>query len=191
MIRIVASDPTAEELRAVLSHPDAFYEVVDGRIVEKPQMSAFSLLIARTLYEALSEFCGHHAGGAAFLEFTFVLDPTRPLKRRPDVAYVSFERWPADREIPEDGDWEVVPDLAVEVVSPRDLHQEIALKVLEDFRHGMKQVWVVHPGTREVYIHEAPKRVKVLDEQDVLDGGAILPGFRLPVADLFRRTVGR
>src|SRR4051812_12921039 len=85
MIRIVASDPTPEELEAALSNPDAFYEVVDGEIVEKPQMSAFSRWIALRLYESLRDSARAGGLGVAVHEVMLVLDPARPLKRQPDV----------------------------------------------------------------------------------------------------------
>ncbi|MDB5349929.1 MAG: hypothetical protein JWN86_1176 [Planctomycetota bacterium] len=189
MIKVVASDPTAEELEAILSHPNAFYEIVDGEIVEKPQMSAFSRLIARRLFKALDEIATAQRLGTAVHEWMLVLDPARPLKRQPDVAFVSFERWPVDREIPEEGEWETIPDLAVEILSPRDLGRKTARKIREYFRYGVKQVWIIQPETREIYVYESPKRILVLDEEDDLDGGEIVRGFRLPVAELFRRTV--
>lgn len=191
MIRIVASDPTAAELQAVLSHPEAFFEVVDGEIVEKPKMSVFSQLVARRLYKLMDEVATAGRSGTVVHEWMFAIDADRPLKRRPDIAFVSYERWPADREVPEQGDWEVVPDLAIEVISPRDLSGEVALKIREYLRYGVKQVWVVHPESRAITVHyTSPRRIEEFEEGDILEGGPILPGLRITVGDLFRRTVG-
>jgi Uma2 family endonuclease len=190
MIRTKTSEPSPQELAAVLSDPDAFYEIVDGEIVEKPEMGIYSMVIARRIYDALREFTDIHGLGTAVMEFRFVLDQARPLRRQPDVAFVSFDRWPTNREIPEEGDWEVVPDLAVEVLSPHDVAGEVFRKVREYFRYGVRSVWLVRPETRDVHVYTSAKTIVVIDEDDeFLDGGDLLPGWRMPLADLFRRTL--
>ena len=190
MIRTSSPTPTPEELESALSHPEAFYEIVDGEIVEKSPMSAFAYLIALRIRDLLSDHARAHGLGIAVHEWVFLLDAGRPLTRRPDAAFVSFERWPADREIPEVGEWEVVPDLAIEILSPNHQSRNLRIKLREYFRYGVRQVWVVHPETREVAVYHSPKKVEYFDEDDTLDGGEILPGLQLPVATLFRRTVG-
>jgi Uma2 family endonuclease len=104
--------------------------------------------------------------------------------RAPDVAFVRADRLP-----PTDL-WEayspVVPDLAVEVVSLGDGAREVAEKVAFYLAHEVQLVWVVRPRPRTVTVHPAEGDPVVLGEGDVLDGGEVLPGFRLPVADLFR-----
>jgi Uma2 family endonuclease len=100
---------------------------------------------------------------------------------------VSKDRWALDREIPEVGDWEVIPDLAVEVISPNEVHEDVLMKVNEYFAFGVRTVWVVVPRTREIYVYRTASDVRILTATDELDGGDLLPGFRLPLADLFRR----
>ena len=109
------------------------------------------------------------------------------LRRRPDVAFVSTARWPLDRLIPEAGDWEVVPDLAVEVVSPTDTMEEVLAKMHEYFEKGVRQVWIVVPMRQQVHVFDSPTRSRILAAVDELDGGELLPGFRLPLARLFQR----
>ena len=106
-------------------------------------------------------------------------------ERRPDVAFVSYQRWPHSRKIPRTPAWEVTPDLAVEVVSPSNEAGKVLAKVREYFRAGVQVVWVVWPATEEVYVYESPTRIRVLERTDELEGGTLLPGFRLPVATLF------
>jgi Uma2 family endonuclease len=120
-------------------------------------------------------------------EMLFILDAVRDLRRRPDVAFVSSERWPLDRAVPDSGDWEVVPDLAVEVVSPNDLFADVLAKMEEYFRCGVGQVWIVAPTHAKVFVYDSPIRVRILAPPDELDGGTIVPGFRLPLSDLFTR----
>ena len=78
-------------------------------------------------------------------EMLFVLDAEHNLRRRPDVAFVSTARWPLDRALPETGDWDVVPDLAVEVISPNDVFKDVLAKVREYFHYGVQVVWVIAP----------------------------------------------
>jgi Uma2 family endonuclease len=109
--------------------------------------------------------------------------------RRPDVAFVTYERWPKNRLIPStDNAWEVTPDLAIEVASPNDLADDIMQKITEYFQAGVRLVWIVYPLQRLVYVHESPSQVHVLTYTDELDGGSVLPGFRLPLVNLFQET---
>jgi Uma2 family endonuclease len=165
---------------------EALYEVVDGQRVELPPMSAYASWIAGRLDHRLGPFAETHALGSVVPDTLFILDAERDLRRRPDVAYVSVERWPLGREIPYGGDWEVVPDLAVEVISPHDLFQAVIAKIREYFQVGVRQVWVIVPTEKQVYVYTSPTEVRILSSSDELDGGALLPGFRLSVATLFK-----
>jgi Uma2 family endonuclease len=125
--------------------------------------------------------------GRVVTEGLFILDPVSDLRRRPDVAFVSAEKWPLDRPLPESGDWEVVPDLAIEVTSPNDLFREVLAKVHEYFRLGVRQVWVVLPEDQEIYIYDSPTELRILTAADQLDRAPLLPGLRLPVAAIFQQ----
>ncbi len=78
-----------------------------------------------------------------------------------------------------------MPDLAIEVISPSNTSREIDRKTVEYFTAGVRSVWVLHPESRRLYVYESSKQIHVVDEGDVLDGGTILPGFRLPLRELF------
>ena len=77
------------------------------------------------------------------------------------------------------------PDLAVEVLSPDDRPGYVREKVAEWLEAGTLVVWVVDPRTRTVTIHEAGERAVVFGESEVLSGDDLLPGFELPVRDVF------
>ncbi len=186
MNRTVHAEPTPEELEAVLSHPDASFEIVDGEIVEKSNVSIRAQWIALGLFRHIDEFVRANRLGWAGHELKFLLDPARPLSRQPDVSFVSYERWPAGKRWADEGDWPVVPDLAIEILSPHDRGGKVSKKVREYFRYGVRQVWLIQPETSEVSIYTAPKRVQILDEEDAIEGGDVLPGLRLAVADLFK-----
>jgi Uma2 family endonuclease len=166
---------------------EALYEVVNGQRVELPPMGAYSTWIASELHNYLGPFAKGHGLGRVVVELLFILDAENDLRRRPDLAFVSVERWPLNRDIPLEGDWEVIPDLAVEVISPNDLFEEVISKVNEYFRLGVKQVWLVLPREKQVYTYSSPTTVRILTAGEELEGGNLLPGFRLPLAHLFHR----
>ena len=80
---------------------------------------------------------------------------------------------------------DVVPDLAVEVISPSDLAEEIMDKLADYFAADVRQVWVIYPSSRIVYVYDALDKVRALGTADSLDGSAILPGFKLTVGSIF------
>jgi Uma2 family endonuclease len=123
--------------------------------------------------------------GRVSVEMLHWLDEPAELKRRPDVSYVSYGRWPRNKPVTDDEAWDVVPDLAVEVVSPSDKADGLLEKVEEYFLAGVIQVWVVYPRRRVVHVFESFTQIKVTAEGQELDGGTTLPGFRVPLATLF------
>ena len=163
--------------------PDALFEIIDDQVVELPPMGVRSTEITNVLGFALFNFVAAKGLGRAFIEMLFQINPKR--KRQPDIAFVSAERWTIDAEIPDEAAWNVVPNLVVEVISPNDLFYEVMSKLSEYFQSGVNQAWVVIPSERLVYIYDSVKSVVVLNEAGELDGGSILPGFRMSVADIF------
>jgi Uma2 family endonuclease len=101
----------------------------------------------------------------------FILDEARNLVRRPDVAFVSSERWPLDREMPIEGEFLVVPDLVVEVLCPKARSAVVAKKTREYLRHGVRQVWIVQPEIRDVTVYHSNKTGESYEEGDTLEGG--------------------
>ncbi len=164
---------------------DVLYEVIDGEIREKSPMGAFEGVIANVLGQILGPFCRSHRLGKVVVEVLFRIDTARNLQRRPDVAFVSYQRWPRGQRIPRGDFWDVVPELAVEIVSPSNAAAEVNDKVHEYFEAGVQRVWVVFPGKREVYDYGSPKSVHILQASDELDGGLLFPGFRTTVSALF------
>lgn len=115
-------------------------------------------------------------------QFIVLREPDRILI--PDVAFVR-----ADRLRPEAERWKIAPyppDLAVEVVSPNDPFDEVAEKIELYQRAGVPLLWLVLPRRRAVVAYAAGRGPLTLLETEELDGGDVVPGFRLPVAVLFR-----
>ena len=78
------------------------------------------------------------------------------------------------------------PDLAVEVVSKSNSATDVKDKIEEYFRAGVRLVWLVYPTQKLIDVYESPTTVRVLRREDELTGGDVLPGFRLPLTELFR-----
>ena len=175
-----------ENVLAVQDEP--LYEIVNGQRVDLPPMSAYATWIASRLHSRLGLYAEDKGLGMSVAEMLFVLDAEHNLRRRPDVAFVSTARWPLDRALPETGDWDVVPDLAVEVISPNDVFKDVLAKVREYFHYGVQVVWVIAPEERQVYVYDAPTHVRILTGQDELTGGEVVPGFRLPLGHLFQHA---
>jgi Uma2 family endonuclease len=164
---------------------EMLYEVVDGHIMEKAPMGARQVWVASVLTTFMGSSVFANRIGWVVCEMLFVLDAAAKLKRRPDVAYVSYERWPQRIPVPPDDAWDVIPDLAIEINSPSNSGDEVQGKIKEYFRAGVRQVWVVYPITQLVYVYSTPTTVQILQPGDDLDGGTVLPGFRVAVSDLF------
>jgi Uma2 family endonuclease len=103
--------------------------------------------------------------------------------RAPDVSYVSRERLELMGET--EGYWPGAPDLAVEVISPSDRYADVEEKVSEWLNAGAHMVIVVNPRSRTVRVHRSHTETIDLTENDVLDGDDVVPGWRLPVTDIF------
>jgi Uma2 family endonuclease len=180
--------PPVPQDTVVTSDDDLLYEVVDGQMVELAPMGAYEVWIATLLVAHLATFAGQHQLGRAVQKMLFDLTAATGRKRRPDVAFVSFDRWPRQRRIPRTEAWEVVPNLAVEVVSRADSGAYIVDKVAEYFRAGVERVWVVFPSQEQVYVYDSPTSVRILTRTDELSGDPMLPNFRLPLVELFEEV---
>lgn len=106
------------------------------------------------------------------------------LVRIPDVAFISWSRLP-ERRMPSEPIPDLAPDLAVEVLSTSNTPGETGRKRQEYFEAGVKLVWLVDPETRSVAVYADLENATTLSESDVLDGGVVLPGFSLPLQELF------
>jgi len=162
---------------------DVLYEVVNGVRVEKP-MGLVENLIANILIGRLGPFCRDNHLGYAVMETLFEI-PGSGNDRKPDVAFVSFQRWPANRPLPRVNAWPIAPDLAVEVISPTDKAFDVIEKVQEYFAGGVRQVWHIYSHIEQMLIFDSPTTVRVLTRADELTAEPVVPGFRMPMAELF------
>lgn len=103
--------------------------------------------------------------------------------REPDVGFISADRLPLGTRVTRYS--EVVPELVVEIVSPSDTVREMYDRACMWLRHGVTLVWVADPDTRTVDVYRQDGTTITLFEDDVLDGALVLPGFTLPVREVF------
>ena len=177
------SQPLSQQGHGVVDDAER-YEVIDGVRVEREPMGAFETVLASWLCHLLNSFATGKKLGLAVNEVLFILNAQRNLRRRPDVAFVSYARWPTPVMARESA-WNVVPDLAVEVVSPSNLAEEIDRKITEYFQAGVRLVWVIYPDSGRVYVYQSPTQVNIVERTDTLDGGEVLPGLQLPLGQLY------
>jgi Uma2 family endonuclease len=163
-------------------------ELVDGVLVEKTVGLRESVLAA-FIGHMLREFADKHDLGVVF----GADGPTRlrvGLVRIPDTGFVSWERFP-NEEVPDDPISTVIPDLAVEVISKSNTREEMERKLRNYFDAGVRLVWYIYPKTRTALAYTSPKRKKEIGLDGALDGGKVLPGFSLPLEDVFSALVRR
>jgi Uma2 family endonuclease len=174
-----------ENGQLAIGDDDILYEIVAGERKELAPMSAREVGLASLLVSYLVIDGLERGLGRAVSEMLFDLRPHLDRSRRPDVAFVSYDRWPRSRLIPRINAWPVVPDLAVEIVSPTNTFDEVIEKMQEYFQAGSRLVWVVIPGPREVYAYTSPTGVHIFTRADELTANPVLPEFRLPLEKLF------
>jgi Uma2 family endonuclease len=173
---------TEKDVLKVLDRENRPCELVDGTLVEKP-MGYEESEIAATIIIFLGSFVRRHKLG-------IVTGPDgtirlfRGLVRIPDVAFASWDSFPG-RKRPRAPIPQLAPDLVVEVMSKRNTKGEMSRKLREYFEAGVRLVWMVDPKKKTVRAHTAVDRSVLLTEDQSLDGGAVLPGFILPLTELF------
>ena len=162
-------------------------ELVDGILLEKPmgaEEDAIGMWLALHLFNFTAEKnLGKFLGAQGGIRFS------DGLVRIPDVSFIRWDSVDDPTEIdPIPGPFlHVAPDLIVEVLSESNTPREMAIKLGEYATFGVKLVWYVDPDAKTVTVYPKARErgKKVLSTGDTLDGGKVLPGFALPVADLF------
>ena len=157
------------------------YELVDGEIVMSPAGSRHGAVCVK-VSTRLGTFIEQRRLGHLFDSSTGFRMPNGNV-RLPDVAFVARGRFEGGK-VPE-GFSPVVPDLAVEVLSPEDRPRYVLDKVGEYLDAGVPLVWVVDPKTRTATIYRSLTDVRVVAETGDLDGESVLPGFRCSLAEVF------
>lgn len=158
------------------------YDLINGEIAEVMPTGFQHGQIEHRLSRLMSTVVDEHQLGAMLVgEVGVQLGPHTV--RGVDIAFVSNASM---AKIKEPGKYlPFGPDLIAEIVSPSNTANEIAAKVDEYLRAGTRLVWIVYPDLRRVDIYEASGRFRSLKAGETLDGGDVLPGLQIPIADLF------
>jgi Uma2 family endonuclease len=178
---------TPEDL---LKMPDGDrYELVDGQLVAR-NVSTWSSYVAGVILRVLQTFCQQNRLGWVLPPDTsYQCFPQAPeMVRKPDVSFIRLGRLSLAQAA--EGHCPVVPDLAVEVLSPNDTAYEVDAKVRLYLDAGVRLVWVVNPQQRTVEVHRPAGLGSILREQDELTGEEVVPGFSCRVGDFFQPPAG-
>lgn len=124
----------------------------------------------------------HKLGVVCAAETGFVLTSDPDTVRAADVAFIRQER--VEQKAEPEGYWPGAPDVAIEVISPNDLYTEVDEKVTDWLETGTRMVVIVNPRKSTVTVYRSLLQIVVLREQDVLDGGDIVPGWNVSIADI-------
>jgi Uma2 family endonuclease len=158
------------------------YELVRGELRQMSPAGHQHGRIAINITIPLGQYVrANHLGAVYAAETGFRLAPDHV--RAPDVAFIRQERLEenGDRE----GFWPGAPDLAVEVISPSDTYTEVEEKIFDWLEAGTRMVIVVNPRQRLVTVYRALDDIVILTENDQLDGGEVVPGWTMPVHEVF------
>lgn len=175
---------TADELFRL---PDdrMLHELVKGELTTMPPPGAeHGGITARVVGSLIPHVIVRGLGEVLAGDPGFLLTREPDTVRAPDVAFIRRERL-EETGLPR-GYFPGAPDLAVEVISPTDLYTEVEDKVAEWLEHGTRLLFVVNPRRRTVAVYRPNQPVRTLTEADMLDGEDVVPGWSLPIRDLFR-----
>jgi Uma2 family endonuclease len=176
---------TESDLQA-LPEDGYLHEVVGGVLVMSPKNNAYHGDICAELLTALRYFAKAHTLGAVWDSSTGFWMKNRNC-RAPDISFVARQRLvkfgfkrSTKQFFPE------APDLAVEILSPNNTRAEIDERLKDFFSSGSQLAWVIDPESQSVEICHALDKRQLLGSGGFLDGEHLLPGFRYPIADLFK-----
>jgi len=170
------------EFEALLSQPgnhNRLLELIHGEIVEKMPTQQHGL-VASNVNFALVAYAREHKNGRPGIEVRHRVIGDDRNSRLPDVSFTC-----ANVPIVERGTVSAMPDLAVEIKSPDDTIKEMRETAAYYLANGSRLVWLVYPNLRMVEVYRPDADVEILDAEQTLVGHDVLPGFALPVADVF------
>ena len=173
---------TEQDVLEIQSREGRLCELVEQVLVEKVMGFRESWLASFLIYTLLGFVKPRNLGIVTGEAGLIRLAPG--LVRMPDVAFISWDRLP-DRRIPTAPIPALAPNLALEVLSESNTSGEMARKRREYFEAGVELVWIIDPSTRTVGVYTDHDQSTILHEADTLTGGMVLPGFTLPLRELF------
>jgi len=190
-IRIYPTPGTATEQDVLKAEArsDRICELIDGTLVEKT-MATYESMLALALAYFLQRYLDANNLGALAGEAGLLMILPGQI-RAPDLAFIRWDRLPG-RHSPKARPpiYAIAPDLAVEVLSTGNTAHEMKRKLRDYFQAGVRLVWYIEPKIRTARAYTGVREWTEIGPNDSLSGGEILPGFQLPLAQLFARVEG-
>jgi Uma2 family endonuclease len=178
---------TVDKFWAFIEQPenaDRKFELVNGVIVEEMSPGFEHGVFVMDIGSFIRVFVRQNDLGEVAVEVDHYLPPDKFNTRRPDVEFISKERlalFDPSQYVP------LMPDLAIEVKSPSNTPEELRQKAAYYLQNGALMVWLVFPAEQIVMVYTVDNPAgKKFGKDDTLDGGGALPGFKLPLKDIFR-----
>ncbi len=173
---------TVEEFEQFLrlsTNQNRLFELIHGEIVEKTPTEEHGILTL-AIGAAIRSFVKQHQLGRVGVEIRYGLLTDRVNSRLPDVSFTGGQR-PVVRE----GAVLRMPDLAIEIKSPNDTIKAMRDKAEYYLENGVKLVWLIYSHKRFIEVYTTDHESEILFGSDVLTGGDVMPGFSIPVVEVF------
>lgn len=168
-----------EQLFAQAEHGDRLLELIHGEIVEKMPTEEHGVVAGNAVF-ALRSYVQIHKSGRVGVEVRHRMPEDQWNSRMPDVSYSTARRAMATK-----GSVPTMPELAIEVQSPDDSIKAMREKATYYLANGAQVVWLIYPRKRVVEVYYANGEIDIFREGETLSGETLLPGFSLPVTDIF------
>lgn len=173
---------TEQDVVGIQDREDRLYELVDGTLVEKT-VGTYEAYLAALVLQVVGAFVREHDLGIV-LGADGMLRIATGMVRIPDMSFIAWSRLP-NRQVPRAAIADLVPDLAVEVLSTSNTPQEMQRKLVDYFAAGVREVWYVYPTEHAIDQHfGTDKSTRIKPGQSLL-AGEVLSGFALDPAQLF------
>ncbi len=175
---------TLEEFEDFIRKPenrDRYFELIHGAIVEKAIPTDEHAFIVGLLIIVLGNHALAHQLGLPGPERRFAFPNDTQNARQPDISQILDPNVPFVTQ----GPMEVIPDVIAEVMSPDDSIDDLREKAKFYIASGVRLVWLVFPRQKIVEVYRPEQHTEMLTASDTLDGYDVLPGFSLPIANLF------
>ncbi|MFO0807653.1 MAG: Uma2 family endonuclease [Gemmataceae bacterium] len=174
-----------DAVRLVYGDAKRLVELIDGTLVEKA-MSHYAARVGGIVFLTIENFLETNDLGYCYPADALLRILPRQV-RLPDVSFISWAKLP-DRELPAESIAGLIPDLAVEVLSPGNTRREMERKRRDYFAGGVRLVWQIDPDAKTAEVYTAPDTFAAVPADGTLDGADVLPGFTLSLAKLFERA---
>ena len=171
--------PTTMTLAEFLENDVPGYEYAKGELIPMSPATRRHGKISISIIRYLDRYVYKNGLGEVYTAETIFQVGERVMK--PDVAFVSTEHLDVD----EDEKFPIPPDLAIEVVSPTDVHYRIVRKAFDYLEAGTRLVWVLDPAAKTVTVYRSKSDIELLTHEATLTGEDVVPGFTCPVENLF------